>query len=100
LNDNQNVLFWNFAVAAVLLAVIVLNFIQTNKIIENNFKLTLFQKTLKEKQEQNQNLQMSVLQIHSLRGLGEKAKEMNLVSIGKTEYLETAPGFFALAEKP
>lgn len=100
LRNGQNILFWNFIVAAVLLTIIVLNFTQINKIIENNFKLIVSQRLLKEKQEQNQNLQMSALRAHSLKGLGEKAEEMKLVSIDKTEYLKISPEIFALANKP
>lgn len=89
---------YNLLAACCLLFFVVLYFVQTNGIIENNFKLSAFQKKIKAEQEKNQSLQMAILQVHSLKGLGEKAKEMRLVSINEAEYLKGLPEYFAMAK--
>lgn len=72
-------------------------FAATNAIVEQNFRLLAFQKTIREKQSRNQELQNMALQNYSLKGLGEWAKSLNLVSVGAVKYIKVSQDYFALA---
>jgi len=81
-----------------LLSVVYLS--QVNKLIEKNFDLRNIRLAVQERQEQSQKLMVAFMQAGSLSSLEEAAKRLNLVEIGKTAYLNIAPDFFALYQKP
>lgn len=73
---------------------------QINKIVAKNFELRAMQKTLKEKQEKNQEMTVLLMGSKSLNNLEGVAKNLNLVSVEKIEYLKIPTGVFVLSELP
>ena len=70
---------------------------QTNTIVAKNFELLSFQKILKEKQDKNQQLTVSLMQVRSMSNLEKAAKNLNLVAVEKINYLKAVSDFFALS---
>lgn len=86
------------AIIFVLLGLSVFYLLQINKLVAKNFELRTFQKTLKQSQDKTQTLQVSLMQMRSFDKLQQAAKNLNLVTIEKANYLKITPGFFALSE--
>lgn len=93
----KNGFLTNIIVASVLFSLVLAYFVATNAIVAQNFKLLSFQKIVKEKQSRNQELQNLALQNYSLKGLGERAKTLNLVSVSQVKYIKVSNDYFALA---
>ena len=93
----KNGLSVNLVVVFILFLLVTGYFIATNSVVEQNFKFLSFEKIIKEKQSQNQDLQNLTLQNYSLKGLGERAKTLNLVSVGQIKYIKVSQDYFALA---
>lgn len=85
----------------IILGVVILSvfyLIQANNIVAGNFELRSIQQILKEKQDNNQELLISLTQTRSLSNLEAAAKDLNLVSIEKVNYLKTVSGYFAFSQ--
>lgn len=80
-----------------LFLVTVLYLSQVNEAVAKNFELRAAQNTLRLKQETNQQLLVSLMSAKSLDNLASAAKDLNLVTVGKVEYLKVAPDFFAFS---
>lgn len=78
----------------------VLYLAQINSLVARNFELRAAQNSLKIKQDANQSATISLMRVRSMSSLENAAKDLNLVAIEKVDYLRTAPGFFALSQKP
>jgi hypothetical protein len=73
---------------------------QVNNIIAKNFELRAAQISLEEKQDKNQQLIISLMSANSLSNLEDTAKNLNLVSIEKMDYLKVPSGIFVLSQRP
>ncbi len=73
---------------------------QTNKLVAKNFELRAAQDALEKTQAQSQKLLVSLMNTRSLSNLENAAKNLNLVTVEKINYLKTTPGFFAFSQKP
>jgi hypothetical protein len=80
----------------VLLTVVYL--IQVNQLVTKNFEMRQMQSLLEEKQKTNQKNLISLIQARSLNNLEGVAKNLNLVTIDKMNYLKTISGFVALSQ--
>ena len=83
-----------------LLFITVLYLSQVNDAVARNFELRAAQSVLKAKQEANQRLLVSLMGAKSLNNLTSAAKDLNLVAVGKVDYLKVAPDFFAFSQNP
>lgn len=72
---------------------------QINMMVAKNFELRAAQTSLKEKQDKNQQLAVSLMQAKSLSNLESAAKSLNLVSIEKIDYLKVPSGIFVLSQR-
>jgi hypothetical protein len=90
----------NLVILFGLILLSVFYLVQINKIVAKNFELRASQDVLKEKQEKNQDLLVSLMQARSMSNLENAAKSLNLVAIEKINYLKAVSGFFALSQKP
>jgi len=72
---------------------------QINKIVAKNFELRAAQASLKEKEVKNQQLQVSLMEAKSLANLEGAAKNLNLVSVEKIDYLKVPSGIFVLSQR-
>lgn len=62
--------------------------VETNTTIAATYQLMSRQKALQNKQEANQELGLELVRVQSLPYLSEIFKGLNMVSIGKSEYLQ------------
>lgn len=88
----------NLVIAAVFVLLCAFYLFQTNTLVAKNFQLRAYQKSLQESQKKNQQAEIALLQIRSLDNLQAAAKNLNLVTIDKAQYLKIAPGYFALSQ--
>lgn len=88
---------------AIILGLVILNavyLIQVNSIVARNFELRVVRQGLSQAQENNQKISVALMQASSLNNLEGAAKNLNLVSVDKINYLETISGIFALSQQP
>ena len=74
--------------------------VQVNSIVATNFELREVKNSLKEAQEKNQQLAISLMQAKSLSSLEGTAKNLNLVSVEKIESLKIPSGIFVMSQRP
>jgi len=72
---------------------------QINNMVAKNFELRELQTSLKNIQDTNQQLTISLMQSKSLSNLEEAAKNLNLVSVDKIEHLKIPSGVFVLSQR-
>lgn len=72
---------------------------QINEIVAKNFVLRSAQASLKQKEEVNQRLLVSLTKAKSLVNLEEAAKVLRLISIEKIDYLKVSSGAFILSQR-
>jgi hypothetical protein len=72
---------------------------QINNMVAKNFELRELQTSLKNIQDTNQQLTISLMQSRSLSNLEEAAKSLNLVSVDKIEHLKIPSGVFVLSQR-
>lgn len=63
---------------------------QMNILVSQDYKLSSYQKELKELQDQNKKLQTAIAQLQSLPKLQESTQNLNLLSVENISYLGTA----------
>ena len=88
---------------AIVLGLVILNAIylfQANSIVARNFELRAVRQDLSQTQENNQKISVALMQASSLNNLEGAAKDLNLVSVDKINYLKTIFGIFALSQQP
>jgi len=73
---------------------------QVNKVVAKNFELRAAQAFLKERQDKNQQLTVNLMRARSLSNLESVAKNLNLVSVEKIDYLKVPSGIFVLSQRP
>jgi len=89
----------SLAIISGLLFMSVAYLAQANKIVAKNFELRAAQASLKEKQDRSQQLIVSLMQARSLSNLENAAKNLNLVSVEKIDYLKVPSGIFVLSQR-
>lgn len=94
----KNKIFWSLTILVSLFILSVVYLIQINELVAKNFELRIFEKNYQQGQEKNQSLSVSLMQIQSLDNLQAAAKNLNLISIEKPNYLKVIPYFFALSD--
>ena len=72
---------------------------QINSMVAKNFELRAAQASLKAKQDKSQQLAVSLMQAKSLSNLEGAAKNLNLVSVEKIDYLKVPSGIFVLSQR-
>ena len=78
----------------------VLYLAEINGVVAKNFELRSIRNSLKEKQDANQQITVSLMRVQSLVNLEGAAKNMNLVTVDKVGYLKIIPDSFAFLQQP
>ncbi len=78
----------------------VLYLAQTNSVVAKNFELRSAQSSLKESQGANQQAMIALMRAQSMGSLASAAKNLNLVTVERVDYLKVGTEFFAFSQKP
>lgn len=90
-----NIKMFNKALFAVIIALFVYYIAGTNDLTVKGFKLQELKKMSKELGEQNNNLELQAMALGAYNNLGEKISKLDMVAVGKVEYISAADALVA-----
>lgn len=72
-----------------IIALGIIYLVETNSTIAATYQSNIFQKTLQQKQEANQELSLKLVRVQSLPYLRGMFNNLSMISVDKTEYLKS-----------
>ena len=86
---------FNKVLFAIIIALFVYYIAGANGLTVKGFKLQELKKMSKELHEQNNNLELQVMALGAYDNLGEKISKLNMVAVGKVEYISVTDALVA-----
>lgn len=97
-NRQKGNVFLPLAIFAALIFLSAFYLAQVNELVAKNFQLRASQDLLQEKEDQNQKVMVSLMEMQSLKNLENAASGLQLVSVEKVNYLKTQNGSLAISK--
>jgi hypothetical protein len=90
-----NIRIFNKVLFAIIIALFVYYIAGANDLTVKGFKLQELKKISKELGEQNNNLELQAMALGAYNNLGEKISALNMVAVGKVEYISALDALVA-----
>ncbi len=90
-----NIRVFNKVLFAIIIALSVYYIAGSNDLTVKGFKLQELKKRSKELRNQNSNLELEIMALGAYNNLGEKISKLNMVAVGKVEYISATDALVA-----
>lgn len=90
-----NLRIFNNFLFILIVVLFVYYIVGVNDLTVKGFKLQELKKTQKEMEDGNNNLELKIMSLQSHNNLSEKIKKLDMVAVGKIDYISNASGYVA-----